>query len=303
MKYPYHDDHLGEIEIHEDNPRGRNIPPPIWRMYEDHKLIAEEVMLLIKIDALQDERYGGCWATNRYLGKWWNKTSHWVSETVAKFKKMGLVEVKLFPKGRKTRRVITVLFHGDAVYPKREGCGLNHRGVCGLNHRNHNTTYYREKKTTARQNGETVAAGNFGINGELPIEEGSRSFQLIKRYHKFSTAKKFHVRAIHPETKKVTYAKGAGVGGWTRRTLKNWQAHCEALLQQHPYKKVKRLMLWYFDHCEDEWLPAMCRTMPSFCERFDGIEKAWRRQNKKDEKPKTFHQRIKLNGAYLEDED
>lgn len=140
-----------------------------------------------------------------------------------------------------------------------------------------------KRTVTARQNGETVAVGNFGINGEHQIDEGSPSFKLVKRYHKFSTAKKFHIRSIHPITRKTTYALGAGVGGWTRRTLQNWQACCEALLEQHQYKKVKRVMLWYFEHCEDEWLPAMCRTMPTFCERFDGIEKAWRRKNKNQE--------------------
>lgn len=259
MKHPEHDNGLDEIEIHEDKPRGWYIPPPIRRMFEDRILNAEEVLLLTKIDALQDEKYGGCWASNRWLAKWWGKSPLWVSQTVAKFKELKLIKTKFFVKKRKTRRVIKVLFQGDGIHPhsirKTIPYDKNHIPPYDKNHSKDNTSYYGEKGLRE------LRSGSNGL-----ISNGKdQSSQLVQRYVEFTIKNRLHVGKT-----------GSTINGWQKSIILGWEKRTRELLQQVEFAHVKKVLDWYFENWRETYTPK-CQTMKRFCERFSDVEDAMRR--------------------------
>lgn len=71
--------------------------------------------MLGKINSLQSPDRG-CYASNQWLGKWFNKHPNWVSRMISKFKDLGLITIKYRMSGNKcVERQIRVSFQGFAV--------------------------------------------------------------------------------------------------------------------------------------------------------------------------------------------
>lgn len=89
--------------------RGWYFPISLIRLFEEGVINASELMLLGKINSLCDPKKG-CWATNKWLAKWWGKNAHWVSRTINRFSELGLIKIKVRDRNK---RVIKVKFNGD----------------------------------------------------------------------------------------------------------------------------------------------------------------------------------------------
>src|SRR5678816_1414004 len=90
----------------EEKVRGWWFPIFLVELYESRTINAEEFLLLGKINSFAD-----CRVSNRWLAEWWGaKTPQWVSHTLNKLQKMGLIRLKFFRDGR---RRIRTCFTGE----------------------------------------------------------------------------------------------------------------------------------------------------------------------------------------------
>lgn len=72
--------------------KGVWIPKEVWL---DEKLTWIEKLVFVEIDSLQDGEKGGCYASNRYLGHFFQLSGSRISEIVSNLKKKGYVYVYL----------------------------------------------------------------------------------------------------------------------------------------------------------------------------------------------------------------
>lgn len=240
-----------------DQFRGWFIPVSIVEHYEAGDLSEAEVLLLSKIDALQDKKRGGCWASNQFLAEWWgNRTDTWVSKTVSKFQKLKLVKVTQFGDGA---RIITTTF------------SLNSTSSCRLNA---SSTKLAKAKRYEAVNGHR--SSRFDLKAPSHISEPPDLSPAVRSYAQFTQGRKFHIRSRSP---KVIYAKGAQKGGWSRQTLLQWQRRYDELCESFGENKIKTIMRFFLHNYNHEFAPD-ARTLLAFAEKFDRIEKWYRRQLK-----------------------
>lgn len=239
-----------------DQFRGWFIPAPVVELYESGKLSEAELILLSKIDALQDKKRGGCWASNQYLAQWWGKrTVTWVSKTVSKFQAMGLVKVTQLPD--QSRIVRTTLPLNYTSRPLEENFKLP------LN--------YTSTKPPLRERGDTRGVDRPVADVLLPGlgADSTQLSQAVTEFANWSRRHGYHVRVPGPTP---TYSKGGGPGGWSRATLIRWEEAYAALCSRHGNGKVnrtlKRFLRWY----ESEYAPVV-HTLTSFAEKFERIHK------------------------------
>lgn len=83
---------MGE-EIHERKFRGVWIPAWIFDMFENEKndLRPRDILMYANIDSLHDEKKGGCWASNAYLGKRTGISEDLAGRVVNKLIRLGMV--------------------------------------------------------------------------------------------------------------------------------------------------------------------------------------------------------------------
>jgi predicted glycosyl hydrolase (DUF1957 family) len=96
-----------ENEKMEEVARGWWLPKYLIELYEKDQISLQELCLLGKIGALCDPKRG-CWASNKWLAKWWKKSPRWTIKTISKFHEMGLIKVDFF----KTKRRIHIKWEG-----------------------------------------------------------------------------------------------------------------------------------------------------------------------------------------------
>jgi len=104
-------------EHHEEYNRGWYFPISLVRLYEAGTINAEEMMLLGKINSLCHPEKG-CWASNQWLADWWGKTAHWVSRSIARFKDLELIVVKVSKK-KGNHRSMWPTFQPDQLCKKK----------------------------------------------------------------------------------------------------------------------------------------------------------------------------------------
>ena len=249
-----------ELELREVS-RGWYFPVCLTRLYEKRTLNAEEMMLLGKINSLCHYKKG-CWATNTYLANWWGKKPNWVSITISKFSRMGLIvtSTRRIPTG--TERVIRVTFQGDDLSnttekSQRGVLEKSQRGVLEKSHRVHDTSYHDKELV----GGADAPHASFGLNGDRNPHK-TPSMALCQQFHDFIISKHLQV-------------------GRKRPNLKVWNESCQGLVDSldGDHQKVEEVMTWYFEHFKDPWLPT-CQAMTTFCESYFKIEKAMFRDRK-----------------------
>lgn len=134
-------------EHHEERSRNWVFPYALIQLYKDRTINAEDVFLLGIINALQDPEQG-CYASNRWLGKWWKKHPVHVSRTLARFAELGLVRIKLDTTNkRRTIRHIWVTFQVDSLPVT---LNKNVKGVHNKNVKQYSNTSYYKKKNNCR---------------------------------------------------------------------------------------------------------------------------------------------------------
>lgn len=238
------------------------MPVPLMRLYESGEINGEELLLLAKIDALQDPKEGGCWASNQYLAKWWRKTDNWVSKTVSKLKVLGLVRVIQLGDGKRIIKVQIGVFSKVSLDKSP-------------------TKVAKAKRENEAVNGHRAS---FDLKPPEIISEPPDLSPAVRSYALFTQARKFHVRSRLP---KVIYAKGGQKGGWARSTLIQWQRRYCELTEAFGKEKVNKVMRFFLHHYDHSFAPE-ARTFPAFAEKWDRIEKWYRRQLKErgeDEEP------------------
>lgn len=246
--------------------RGTFLPVELIRLYESRTINAEEVLLLSKLDALQDPKRGGCWASNEYLAGWWGKSGRWVSETISKFEELGLVRTSQVEHGD---RIIKVLSGGW----KKSSRGVEEKFYVD-----------RKKSSTkvATQRESRLAAP--AADPLLDADEDSKPPEFspeVKAYHTFSRRQGYHI--LSRSGKEVRYARGAHAGGWTLPVLKRWEQLFQELSERHGDAHVSKVLNFYLKHHDNEFAPE-ARTLGAFADKFDRIEKFMRRQLKVKER-------------------
>ncbi len=108
------------------------------------------------------------------------------------------------------------------------------------------------------------------VGMQLNGDRNGHGPHLVKLYAEFTVRNRLHVGM-----------PGSTRGGWTPRVIENWTRVCEDLLEQEDYTKVKSLMLWYFSHHREDYVPD-CRTMRRFCARFQDVQRAQHRLGKRN---------------------
>lgn len=239
--------------------RGTFLPVELIKLYESGSLNAEEVLLLAKIDALQDPKAGGCWASNQYLGKWWGKSDRWVSYTVAKFQQLKLVEVVQLGDGK---RIIQM-----------PGVRRNKTSTCRRNKTSIKVPYGKEETTG---NGQTVGRGREILLGQL--EDTARAYSTpVVLFAHFSQRRGFHKLPSGPKGE-ARYKKGGQKGGWSRFTLDHWQRIFHELASRIGEDKVEKVLVWYLRTYDSYEFVAKVQTFSKFVETFDRIQQAMARQ-------------------------
>jgi hypothetical protein len=174
-----------------DHNRGIYIPIGVWKLFEERVLNAEQIILLGKINTLQDPERG-CWASNAWLAEWWGKSIRWVSKSISLFQKLGLVEYTFSKKGE---RQIRVTFQPDT--PRSPGAPLEQKFQGPPRTKVLPTT--KERKKTISSESEFAGDGIFGLKGEFS--------QFIKRV---AAKLEDYVRAIHkidPKIQRASWCK------------------------------------------------------------------------------------------------
>lgn len=241
------------------------------RLYESAAINAEEVLLFSKIDALQDPKFGGCWASNTWLANWWHKSDRWVSLSIGKLHKLGLVRIIQKESGRVIQTLLDTPQKKTSTPPEENFCGP-------------------QKKTSAKvplREGESTRAADRPVADTLlsGVEVLPDRFSpTVVEFANWSRRHGFHVRV--PGAKPI-YAKGGGQGGWSRLALMRWEEAYQSLCARHGRDRVgktaKRFIRWH----DSEYAPVI-HTFTSFAEKFDRIhkfverEKAIREKNGED---------------------
>lgn len=236
--------------------RGTYLPVELIRLYEAGTLNAEEVLLLAKIDALQDPKRGGCWASNGWLGVWWKKTPRWVSSTVQKFEKLGLVTV--IQKSECDRTIVTALAPRKKTSCPQEESFLPPR-----------------KKTSTKIPLREIEEDTVSGDTETLVPVQPEYSEAVSAFATFSRQRGYHIRSR--TGKEVSYAKGGGPGGWTTVALKRWEEIHQALCRHHHPEKIRRLVLRLIKYYDSDYAPEV-RTFSAFAEKFEKVEKFVKRE-------------------------
>ena len=249
------------MEQHKNQFRGVFIPATVFRLFEAGKINGDELLLLTKIDALQDSKRGGCYASNRFLSEWWGKTTTWTSKTISKLAEIGLIRIR---QKNGSRILISLLFTIELHF---KGVEQNFKG--GLN-KTSRPTKTKEREDTVSPDGDDRTL--------LPVNPVPDLSPAVIEYARFSQGRDFHVISRNG---KIQYAKGGGAGGWTRPTLNFWEKKYQELLSMVPEDRIRKALRWFFTHYDDEFTPGPCRTFPRFVEKFDRIERQMRIDQRK----------------------
>lgn len=237
------------------------MPVHVIRLYEDRTLNAEEMMLLSKIDALQDPKRGGCFASNGYLSDWWKKSHTWVSKSISRFEKLGLVKTQ--KKNRGNRLIVSLL----AIEQNFKG-PLN-KSSRGLEQKfNGNLAIERSKE----REGTPAASGRLLPGLPSPVTKYSKA---VMRFARFSRSHDMHLNPYH----KTGFKRGANEHGWTRATLLQWQDAWRILRRRVKPDVILETVKWYEKNYGGEFVPE-AHTFRTFAERFDKIRRAMTRQRK-----------------------
>lgn len=240
--------------------RGTFLPVELMRLYESGTLNGEEVLLLAKIDALQDPKAGGCWASNQYLGKWWGKSDRWVSSSVTKFQELKLVEVTQLGNGK---RIIHM-----------PGVRRNKTSTCSRNDSSTKVPYGKEE----RRNGSRAAGGERIDKLLTGAEDTSRAYSTpVVLFAQFSQRRGFHKLPPGPKGEE-RYKKGGQRGGWSRFTLDYWERLCVGLQSAAGTDKVEEVLLWYLRTYDSYEYVTKVQSFSKFVELFDKIQQAMVRQ-------------------------
>lgn len=245
--------------------RGWYFPIALIKLYEAGHVNDAELMLLGKINSLCHPEKG-CWATNQYLAEWWERDSTWVSATITKFRKLGLVKLQIEDGNRRT---IFVTFQGDLPTektrsPHRENSVAPPRKLGG---QQSNTNQYTNESTGVG------TPGAFLLHDEP--EDKTPEARLCRRFLKRVVEKhRLHVGKKAPN-------------------MRQWKAAARQLLEQfnNDYERIKATIDWYGVHFRDEWV-ITCHAMTTFAANFIRIQKAMRRDQKERGEP-TGHYETK----------
>lgn len=101
-------------EEHREFNRGWFFPIAIVRLWDRERINGEQMMLLGIINALQDPKKGGCWASDIYLAHRWHKSRGHVWRTLQLFENLGVITIR----EKDDLRIIRVTFAGDGMSPK-----------------------------------------------------------------------------------------------------------------------------------------------------------------------------------------
>ena len=262
--------------------RGWYFPVSLIRLYEEGIVNASELMLLGKINALCDPRKG-CWATNRWLAKWWGKHVVHGSRSISKFAELG--SLKLILKDG-NRRIIKVKYNGDEMFTPRtkmfRGVNKNVQGgeqkCSGL----HTYTNYINERTHDARRGRRAGRGT--IFPEERLDDPPA--KLAQLFVEFTVSKNLHKGR-----------KGSTITGWKRHIVQAWEEECRKLVQNMggDWRKVRRVLKWYFEHWKDRYIPR-CNTMKTFCERFGDLHSEYLRrleEGKTEEQPEVEIKHLK----------
>lgn len=256
--------------------RGTFLPVELIRLYESGGINGEEILLLSKVDALQDPKKGGCWASNQYLAKWWRKTDTWVSKTLSKLQVLKLVEIT-FP--REGERVIKTIF---SLNKTSRGVEQNFKG--GLNKSSTKVPFGKERVRISKNSAAAPHGRSFplmGVNGSPAIKLSAP----VQAYAKFSRMKEFHIRLkLSPE--EIKYARGGEAGGWSRATLITWQKSWEQFIKSQDAPVAEFVLDFYikhYDYLTHHQNAPMAHTLLSFIERYEWIRRTIRLEQKRRE--------------------
>jgi hypothetical protein len=237
--------------------RGTFLPVELVRLYEDGTLNAEEIMLLTKIDALQDPEKG-CWASNEYLGAWWRKSGRWVRETVSKFEKLGLVEVTQFGDGKRSIRTES--------RRNKTSRGVEENFPVRRNKTSTKVPFGKERDSASASGGQE---GLLNLKG--PEDSRPMSYDPpVKLFAEFSRKRGFHLLPPGPSGQ-VRYKKGAQKGGWTRFKLDHWQRTYAYLLQRQSPETVAKVLEWYLRIYDSDKMVTRVTEFSRFVEEFAKI--------------------------------
>ncbi len=256
--------------------RGWWFPIFLVDLYESRVINAEELLLLGKINSIEK-----CWASNSWLASWWgDKSPRWVSYTLHKLEEMKLLKIIYSASGR---RRIRTCFEGDEGYrqgskrveEKFQKPRIKHPGDLSIS-----KEYSLDKKerTIRRENSEA----NFHINGSSSNDRSIDFSPAVKWFARFSTECRFHIRPnyFNGGASHSPYVKGGQEGGWSRPTLCFWEKCYQELFKRYDDAiRIERVVKWFILHHLEEWVPV-CHTFPSFCEKFDKIERMMKRNKK-----------------------
>lgn len=259
-------------------------PVSLIRLYETDVINAEEVMLLGKINT-----YEKCYASNKYLAAWWkNKSHNWVSTSLKKLEKLGVITCEYSGK----RRLIRTCFDG-------EECNIGENGDL----RKVKPTFkksVRPSKYSKIIPCDAHASLDGGGLFKDGIPKNKDAVRLTKLYHEFLIKNNLHKgRADLPSGNSEMSIKKR------RSTLSKWITYCSELLERYDGDAdlIERTIIWYFKNIGDSYLGTYL-SMKTFgdCENFEKIQKAMRRE-KESKGSKLSKYRFKINGKPVEEDE
>lgn len=120
----------------------------------------------------------------------------------------------------------------------------------------HRREIHREREKHMPPSSSDGQCPSFG----LPAKDESKEARLAQRFAEFTIKRRLHIGK-----------KGSTHKGWSPRTIRQWTRKARDLIEQvGSYKKVKRTLLWYFEHFDDEYIP-ICHSFNRFAEKFSNV--------------------------------
>jgi hypothetical protein len=250
-----------EFEIEDRKPqyqfRGIFLPAEIVMRIVNGELNSTDIAVLVVVESLVKHKGEGCYATNQYLADAAGKSKMFISETISKLVKMGLLVSSTQIVQKRHIRYLETCWSRTANEPtfkSPEGEGVRVKPLGGGKGETLTPTIKSIKyKTVTKRNG-GFSPISFGTNATSSISDNAKVL-----------SKEFYESLF--KRNKIT----------TTRGRHKWAGFIEELLKVRSYDKVKHAIEWIPKNLDrDEFVPQI-QCAKQLLERFVNVEKAMKR--------------------------
>lgn len=202
----------------------------------------------------------GCYASAAYFAERWNRKSQSIRLAMASLKRLKFIL-------RKHKNGKSFLVGNEPKRLKKINTACREKSTQPVEKNQHpsHTTYGNRKKK------KMAAPTEAGASTLLKFSEDDKTNANQERTSADKFVDAYLEFAI--EDRLFTISKRR------KPAIQKWKAAAEELIESNPIKRIRQVMKWYAaEYKDNEWLPV-CKSLPTFADKFLNIEKAMVRQH------------------------